>query len=108
MSFDNEDELIEYHDNYGTFDSILLKQVITAGFKPIAITVMVCEETFIFKSKCDAEAAAKQFLPEGWWYEYSEWIEARKEYVKKLYRGDEDLAPTVYWLDKNFEPKSRL
>jgi hypothetical protein len=30
----------------------------------------------------------------------------RKEHVKKLYKCDEDLAPIVYWLDKNFEPKN--
>lgn len=96
------------YDGHGNPDSLLLKKVIASGFKPIGITIMICEETFIFKSKQEASAAAEKFLPEGWWYEFSEWIEERNKYVKKFYKGDEDLAPTVYWLDKNFEPKSRL
>jgi len=64
-NFYNDNDLIDYHNGYGTPDSMLLKQVITAGFKPIAITVMLCEETIIFKSKVDANAAAEKFLPEG-------------------------------------------
>jgi len=108
MNIDDEDAMIEYQENYGTSKSELLKEVIAAGFKPIGITVMICEETFIFKNKIDAEAAAKQFLPEGWWYDVSSFIDSRKEYVKEIYGGDEDLAPTIYWLDKNYEPKNRL
>lgn len=92
-------------DTYGTPDSSLLKEVKAAGFKPVGITVLMCEETFIFKGKREAEDVAKKFLPEGWWYDFSSWVETRREYVKEIYGGDDDLAPTVYWLDKNFEPK---
>lgn len=94
------------HDTYGTPNSPLLKKVREAGFKPIAITVMMCEETFIFKGKWDAEAAGKMFLPDGWWYDLSSFIDSRKEYVKKMYEGDESVASHVYWLDKNYEPKT--
>jgi len=45
------------------------------------------------------------FLPEGWWYDFSSWIDARKVYVKESYRGIDDDAPIVYWLDHNFAPK---
>jgi hypothetical protein len=93
------------HGSYGTPNSELLKEICDAGFKPIGITILMCEETFIFKNKFEAVAAAEKFLPEGWWYGIDEWIETRKEYVKDMYHDDEDLAPIVYWLDKNYAPK---
>jgi len=99
-------ELEEISQNYGTPNSVLLKQVRAAGFKPIGITVLLCEETFIFKGKQETEAAAKQFLPEGWWYDFGSWEDTRQEYVKEMYGGDDDAAPTVYWLDPNFSPKN--
>ena len=100
-----EDELQEIHNNYGTPDSVLLKEVQKAGFKPIGISVVMCEETFIFKGEAEAELAANQFLPEGWWYGFGSWEDTRIEYVKKFYGGVEENAPTVYWIDKNFAPK---
>ena len=100
----NEDELQEIHDNYGTPDRVLLKEVRAAGFKPIGITVVMCEETFIFKGNAPAKEAAEKFLPEGWWYGLSDWYDAREEYLKEYYGNEED-APIVYWLDKNFEPR---
>jgi len=105
--FDFDDEqLKKISDGYGTPNSVLLKEVHEAGFKPIAITVVICEETFIFKGKQEAQAAADKFLPEGWWYDFGNWEDTRQEYVKKFYGGDEDQAPTVYWLDNNFAPKN--
>lgn len=101
----NEDDLQEIHNGYGTPNSVLLKSIREAGFKPIGITVVICEETFIFKGKEEAEAAAKMFLPEGWWYDFGSWEDTRKEYVKEFYGGDEEAAPLVYWLDKNFAPR---
>jgi hypothetical protein len=100
----NEDEIID-QETYGTPNSPLLKKVREAGFKPIAITVVLCEETFIFKGKAEAEDAAEKFLPEGWWYDFHSWEETREEYIKKFYDGDDDAGPTVYWLDPNFAPK---
>jgi hypothetical protein len=93
------------HDAYGTPESVLLKKVREAGFKPIAITVLLCEETFVFKGKQECQAAADKFLPEGWWYDFDAWEKTREEYVKKFYDGNEDEAPMVYWLDPNFAPK---
>ena len=101
----NEEDLQLIHDGYGKPTSVLFKEIQTAGFKPIGITVMMCEETFIFKGSDEAERAAKMFLPEGWWYDFSSWIDARKVYVKESYRGIDDDAPIVYWLDHNFAPK---
>ena len=95
------------YNAYGTPDSTLLKKVREAGFKPIGISVILCEETFIFKSEAEAEDAAHIFLPEGWWYGFASWEETRQEYVKEMYGGDEDLAPPVYWLNKNFAPRQK-
>lgn len=103
--FDDSD--YKEHDAYGTPDSFLLKKIKEAGFKPIGITVLLCEETFIFKGKQECEAAAEMFLPEGWWYDISSWEETRKEYVKKFYEGDEESAPIVHWLDPNFAPREK-
>lgn len=102
---DNIYDEYDEHDGYGTPDSYLLKLVQQAGFKPIGITVLYCEETFIFKSKQEAINAAEKFLPEGWWYDIGTWIDTRIEYVKDMYSGDDDLAPIIYWLDKNYAPR---
>ena len=96
----------EYYDNYGTPDSVLLKAVQDAGFKPIGITVMMCEEIFIFKGEQESRDAAAKFLPEGWWYGFSSWEETREQYVHEIYGGVDEDAPNIYWLDKNFAPKN--
>ena len=101
----NDEQLERIHEGYGKPNSVLLEEIRKAGFKPIGITVLICEETFIFKGKEEAEAAAAMFLPEGWWYDFCSWEDTRNEYVKKMYGGDEDAAPIVYWLDPNFAPK---
>jgi len=99
---EHESKLWEVHDNYGTPNSLLLNDIKAAGFKPIGITVLMCEETFIFKTPEEANKAAEMFLPEGWWYDIGSWIDTRAEYVNDVYGGDEDMAPVVYWLDKNY------
>jgi len=93
--------------SYGTPTSALLQQVREAGFKPIGITVLLCEETFIFKNNGDAQRAAEQFLPEGWWYGLADFRNTYDKEVKKFHNGDEDMAPLVYWLDENFAPKKQ-
>lgn len=102
---ENEEELIRISTNYGTPNSVLLKEIRAAGFKPIGITVIMCEETFIFKGEPEAKQAAKQFLPEGWWYGFGSWEDTWLEYVKKFYGGIEENAPHIHWLDENFAPK---
>lgn len=97
-------------DNYGTPESDLLKEVIKAGFKPIGITVMMCEETFIFKSDKEAKEAAKLFMPEGWWYGFPEFLDAEKWYVEKMLDVSKiiDYSLDVHWLDSNFAPKPQI
>lgn len=87
---------------YGTPDSEFLKCIISKGYNPIGITIMACEETFIFSTEEEAYRAHKELdTNEGWWYgldgEYP-WEETRKWYVDKSYNGIEEDAPKVYWL----------
>lgn len=87
---------------YGTYKSDLLKEVIKAGHNPIAITTMLCEESFVFETNEEANKAAEQFMPEGWWYALDDrdhpWQMAWEKYVRETYKGNEEHAPTVYWL----------
>jgi hypothetical protein len=108
-SFDmyDENELYARHDAYGTPNSYLLKEVRDAGFKPIGITVLMCEETFIFKSGDEAKQAAEKFLPEGWWYGIDGWEHTYNEYVDRFYGGDKELATPIHWLDANYAPKTK-
>jgi len=106
----NEELESDWEPNtYGTPQSKLLQQVIDAGFKPIAITTMICEETFVFKNDIEAKSAWEKFKPEGWWYGYSTFIDARKKYIKDLTQIHShealDYLDGVYWLDKNYAPK---
>lgn len=93
----------DYNERYGTDKSYWLESVIKAGFNPIAITAMVCEETLIFETPEETEAAAKAFLPEGWYYTITEWEKARKDYIDKFYNGDEACAPEVFCLNDKFK-----
>ena len=65
--------LEEQGKEYGTDTSISLDMLREAGFNPIAICYYGGEETFIFKSKKEANAAYKKLEKEqhkvyGWWY----------------------------------------
>ena len=104
------DENNFYNENgiwrYGTPSSMLLKEVKEAGFKPVGITVMMCEETFIFRGEKEANEAWKKFRPEGWWYSYADFINARKDYVKNFHNNDPTEAAQIFWLDRNFEGKN--
>ena len=102
----SDEELYEIHDNYGTADSVLLKEVRAAGFKPIGITVLMCEETFIFKGSKEANEAAKMFLPEGWWYGLSQFWDDWDVYLKAMHiHNSEEAEEGIHWLDENFKPK---
>lgn len=92
---------------YGTDKSELLKKIIDAGFNPIAITVIICEETFVFETEKEARAAHQSIdTNEGWWYGLDgkyPWNKTWKEYVDNHYGGDESIAPKVYWLNSKIK-----
>lgn len=100
------DKYQEEMDVYGTPDSVLLKMVREAGFKPIGITLMMCEETFIFKGNKEAKEAWEMFSPEGWWYGLASFWKEWDDYHKQMGNYDhEEVDSAIHWLDKNFEPK---
>lgn len=94
---------------YGTDKSEMLQDLLKAGHKVRAITVMMCEETFVFQTPEElgpaiAFADNNGWTNEGWWYSIEDtgewpWEKARKDYVDTNYDGDESKAPKVYWLD---------
>ena len=92
----------DHGERYGTDKSYWLETIREKGFNPIGITVMLCEETLIFATKEETDAAAKEFMPEGWWYSVNNWEESRKKYVDDMYKGIESDAPMVYCLDDKF------
>lgn len=102
MIFDDfEKEKAMKKNTYGTDKSWMLNELIKAGHKPLAITVMACEETFVFETEAEIEKARKGWGNEGWWYTKEEFPATREWYVKEFYKGVEKDAPKVYWLNKN-------
>lgn len=93
----------DFNERYGTEKSYWLDDIREAGFNPIGITVMTCEETIILATKEEVKKAWEIFKPEGWWYSADQWKEARKEYVDGAYKGVEADAPKVYCLDEKFK-----
>lgn len=97
---------IETEENYYNTDkSVSLKTIRDAGFNPIGITVMICEETFIFNTDEEAQKAFEYFeknpvkdVIQGWWYGLVDFELARQKYVLDMYEGIEADAPTIYWL----------
>jgi hypothetical protein len=99
-------DLDAYHDarpdhseRYATDKSYWLEEIKKAGFNPVGITVMACEETIIMKTQEELDSAWAEFGPEGWWYTEESFVDARKKYVDDCYGGDETKAPKVYNLN---------
>lgn len=89
-----------------------MQKIIAAGFKPLAITTMICEETFVFQTKKEYEEVLKHFenskyKNEGWWYAIEDdkyfWDETIKWYRETTYKDDPENAPKVYWLNGKVE-----
>jgi hypothetical protein len=79
-----------------------LERIREAGFKPVAVTQMMLEETFVFETDEEATTAYKT-LEEGrtgeervvgWWYGREEFEQAVKDY-----ENDTDgNVVRIYWL----------
>jgi hypothetical protein len=101
-----QEEMAENPSAYGTPDSYLLKLVREQGFKPIGITTMMCEETFIFKGSKEASEAWEKFKPEGWWYGLSDFWKDWDDYLELMGEHDKKEADSViHWLDENYRPR---
>lgn len=93
----------DHKDRYGTDRSYWLQSIREAGFNPVGITVMLCEETLIMETREELELACKKFSPEGWWYTLDDWQKARSEYVEEFYSGKYSEAPRVYCLNDKYK-----
>lgn len=95
---------MEEKNTYGTNKSWLLGKVKEAGFNPIAITVMICEETFVFETSEEAskgfEWVKNNYGNEGWWYGKADFEKARQDYVNDYKKHGWGEAPKVYWLNE--------
>lgn len=101
-SFKRHDEYMTSHPNYnkysGTDKSYWLQDIREKGFKPLGITKMMCEETIILETQEEVDKAWQMFKPEGFWYTKDNWDNARKNYIKDVYKGIDSNGPKVYWL----------
>ena len=97
------DEHPDYNARYGTDKSYWLQEIIEAGFKPVGITIMICEETIIMETTEEIEKAWEIFKPEGWWYTVEEFQKVRNDYVNKTYSGNYEKAPHVYCLNNKYK-----
>lgn len=89
--------LEEQGKEYGTDTSISLDTVREYGFKPIAICWYAGEETLIFKTQKEANAAYKKVEKElgnvfAYWY-------SKKDFEKEIAEEDAWYKPSkIYWL----------
>lgn len=90
-----QEDLFNQGYRYNTDKSYSLELLRKAGFYPIGITTMMCEETFIFKTAQDANKAweSRVLGYDGWWYGEEDFLKYVKEYEKDF--GE----IKVYWLD---------
>lgn len=90
---------------YGTPKSHMLKAIQAAGFKPIAITIMLVEETFVFQTEQESIDAFNhfkhhpEFSNEGWWYSNKQFVKAWNKYKREFYGNIEDKMPKIYYLN---------
>jgi len=87
---------------YNTDTSPSLLIIREHGFHPIAITCMMCEETFLFETDEESHAAYNRLevelnLVSGWWYSSSDWADAFESHCNAIYDGDRSLAAPIYW-----------
>ena len=83
------------------FDLEILK---SAGYKPVAVTTMMCENTFVFETKDEADRAFLQFEKHpqgeyisGWWYGREDFKQGLENY-KKEFTLPLGYEPHVIWL----------
>jgi hypothetical protein len=91
-----QDILYEQGYRYNTDKSYSLKLLNDAGHFPIGITIMMCEETFIFKTEKEANKAWKSRVlgNDGWFYGKRNFQKALEQYEKNMGHKNE-----IFWLD---------
>lgn len=92
------------HSTYGKSSSKSIQILKQFGFKPIAITVMMFEETFVFETEEEALIAHDEFennpthniVIQGWWYDREGFKKSVEKYIEKF-----QSIPVIYWLYDN-------
>ena len=92
-----QDMLYEQGYRYNTDKSYSLKLLNDAGYFPIGLTTMICEETFIFKTEKEADKACESGVlgNEGWFYGKKAFKKALEQYEKDMGYKNE-----IFWLDE--------
>lgn len=87
---DTSVEITKFFDNVSTgLDRFKEPLAIlkAAGFKPIAVSTMICEDTFVFETEDEAQRAHRMFEVEkgtiaGWWYSKEKFFTPTMDYYK--------------------------
>jgi len=108
---DARDKYLRLQNEFGEdfFDDQLTKMLKDVeilrqhGFNPIAVTTMMCEDTFVFKTQEEAERGFKEMEQEqrlviGWWYGYRQFLKSMDDYEEQF-----ESRPVIHWLDKSYE-----
>ena len=92
-----QDMLYEQGYRYSTDKSYSLKLLNDAGHFPIGITIMMCEETFIFNTEKEADKACESGVlgNDGWFY-------GKRNFQKDLDKYEKDMGykNEIFWLDE--------
>lgn len=84
------------------FVQIYIDKIKEFGFKPIAYTVMICEDTFVFETSEQAQAAYTQMEEinkgddnvQGWYYGWDEFLKTLDQY-----KQTHGYINNVYWIN---------
>lgn len=91
------EELNAKGHKWNTNTSYSLVKMEEIGIRPIGICCLMCEETFIFDTKEEAnnayEICEKGGIVSGWWYSKEDF----EEYLP-IYEKDFNSKVNVYWL----------
>ncbi len=79
MKYNHNRPLSDFQDD--------IKKIESEGFKVIAVSQMMMEDTFVFETQDEADKAFKLFEQDnttivGWWYGKEDFIKAVEEYEK--------------------------
>jgi hypothetical protein len=74
-----------------------------SGFKPIAVSQMVFEDTFLFETEAEAHRAYKQLELEegslvGWFYGREDFKQAVEDYEMMSIDDEEKTHVLIHWL----------
>lgn len=77
-----------------------LNKLRAAGYNPIAVTQLYCEESFVFETTSEALEALLVFnksekeCHHGWWYGKEEFVKSVENYEQQY----PDTKVLIYWL----------